>query len=175
MPDASLLGPPVQVAYAVPDAVSAAQRWVALGAGPFYVRPHIPLVDVVHRGAPSTFDHTSAYGQWGQVMVELVQDHGSVPSVVRDSFGPGESGLHHLAFFVDDLDDTSARLEGAGHPLVMSACSASGGVRFRFHDALASHGHLFEIYPRDEHLVRFYATVAAASRGWDGTDPVRML
>ena len=44
------------------------------------------------------FDHTSAYGQWGDIMVELVQDHGTGPSVVRDLYNVDESGLHHLAF-----------------------------------------------------------------------------
>ena len=41
------------------------------------------------------FDHSSAYGQWGDVMVELVEEH--TPPLVA----PG-SGVHHLAFIVDD-------------------------------------------------------------------------
>ena len=87
------LGAPVQIAYAVPDARVAAQEWIErFGAGPFFVRPHIPVVDVVYRGQPSTFDHTSAYGQWGSLMVELVQDHGTAPSVVRERCAPHESG-----------------------------------------------------------------------------------
>ena len=99
------LGPPKQIAYAVPDAFEAAQRWVKdFGAGPFFVSEHIPVTDVIYRGSPSTFDHTSAYGQWGDIMVELVQDHGTGPSVVRDLYNVDESGLHHLAFFVEDID-----------------------------------------------------------------------
>ena len=62
------------------------------GAGPFFLRRHIPLASVTYRGTPATFDHTSAYGQWGAVMVELVQDHGIGPSVVRERFAPDESG-----------------------------------------------------------------------------------
>ena len=99
------LGSPKQIAYAVPDAFEAAQRWSKdFGAGPFFIAEHIAVTDVIYRGSPSSFDHTSAYGQWGDIMVELVQDHGTGPSVVRDLYYVDESGLHHLAFFVEDID-----------------------------------------------------------------------
>jgi hypothetical protein len=169
------LGAPVQVAYAVPDAVAAAQRWVRdFGAGPFFVRPHIELIDVVYRGSPGTFDHTSAYGQWGALMVELVQDHGAGPSPVREMFGVGDSGLHHLAFFVDDLHTALRELVDDGLSLTMSARTV-GGVEFHFVDAVASHGHMFELYRPSEQVRRFYTMVRDASVGWDGRDPVRML
>ena len=99
-----MLGAPVQIAYAVRDAEAAAASWASkFRAGPFFVRRHIAVSEVRHRGAPSVFDHTSAYGQWGDVMVELVQDHTVGPSPVADVVGPGGEGLHHLAYFVDDL------------------------------------------------------------------------
>lgn len=169
----SLLGPPVQIAYAVPDVVAAAEQWSSdFGAGPFFVRRHIEVLDVVHRGRPATFDHSSAYGQWGSVMVELLEDHTVGPSVVNDLFAVGASGLHHLAYFVDDLDTSIRTLVERGHELAMSARTA-GGLEFHFVDAVATHGHFFELYARTDRLGRFYADVAAASRGWDGSDPVR--
>ena len=65
-------GVPVQIAYSVDDveagAVDFAERH---GAGPFFVRHHPPF-DAVHHGAPAVFNHSSAYGQWGDVQVELV-------------------------------------------------------------------------------------------------------
>ena len=173
--NASGLGAPVQIAYVVPDAESAAHRWAReFGAGPFFLRRHIPLASVTYRGTPATFDHTSAYGQWGAVMVELVQDHGIGPSVVRERFAPDESGLHHLAYFVDDLDATTVALEGSGHPLACAA-APSRGVRFHFMDATADLGHYLELYERNEHLGAFYDRVAAAARGWDGGEPVRVF
>lgn len=164
----------MQIAYAVPDAVEAARRWAELGAGPFFVREHIPVGDVRLRGEPAEFDHTSAYGQWGAVMVELVQDHGVGPSVVRDMFGPGQSGLHHLAFFVDDLDVATDALDRAGYPLAMSAIAGSG-TRFHFVDARSTHGHMLELYAGTEHLRSFYAMVAAAAVDWTGSNPVRRV
>ena len=173
MPAALGLGPPVQIAYVVADAARAAHEWsTRLGAGPFFLRSHIELVDVTYRGRSATFDHTAAYGQWGPLMLELVQDHGSGPSIVRERFAPGESGLHHLAFLVDDVATTLERLADAGIGLAMRARTV-GGVEFHFADALATHGHFVEIYARTDRLVEFYATVAGAAVGWDGADPVR--
>jgi catechol 2,3-dioxygenase-like lactoylglutathione lyase family enzyme len=168
------LGAPVQIAYAVPDADAAAHRWASeLGAGPFFLRRHIAVSDVVYRGQPSVFDHTSAYGQWGPVMVELVQDHGTAASVVRERFAPHESGLHHLAFIVADLDRATAHVESLGFALAMTARSST--TRFHFLDAVPTLGHMIELYERSDRLAAFYAMVLEASIGWDGTDPVRPL
>lgn len=169
------LGAPVQIAYAVPDVVEHAASWVRdLGAGPFFVRRHIPVSDVVHRGTPAVFDHSAAYGQWGSLMIELVQDHGTGPSAIRDMYMPEEAGLHHLAFFVADLDATTATLGAAGYPLAMQAV-AHGAVRFNFIDAVASLGHMIELYEPTEHLTNFYAMVADAAKTWDGAEPVRIM
>ena len=171
----TLLGPPVQIAYAVPDAPDAAGRWAReLGAGPFFVAPHIELFDVMYRGRPGTFDHTSAYGQWGPLMVELIEDHGAGPSPVRDVYAAGETGLHHLAFFVDPLDEAQKLLLARGHEFAMSARTAAG-TEFHFVDARATHGHMLELYEPSDRVSAMYAKVADAARGWDGCDPVRTL
>lgn len=171
----SVLGAPVQVAYVVPDVEQAALRWAAeCGAGPFFINHHIAVTNVVYRGVAGEFDHTSAYGQWGDLMVELVHDHGTGPSVIRERFAPHESGLHHLAFIVDDFDVALARLAANGYPLAMSAATA-GGTRFAFVDAVASHGHYFELYQRSDRLFAFYDRVRTASVEWDGAEPVRHL
>ena len=156
------LGAPVQIAYAVPDAIAAAEVWARdCGAGPFFVRQHIPVTDVLYRGQPSEFDHTSAYGQWGSLMVELVQDHGSEPSAVRELYSADQSGLHHMAFFVDDIDAALDQLATQDMPLAMDAYA--GATRFVFVDALAQLGHFLELYvcllytspsPRDATLSR---------------------
>jgi catechol 2,3-dioxygenase-like lactoylglutathione lyase family enzyme len=168
------LGRPVQIAYAVPDAVAHARRWAAeLGAGPFFVRPHIEVLDVFHRGAPATFDHTAAYGQWGDVMVELVEDHTDGPSVVRDMYPSGAMGVHHLAFFVPDIAAATAGLNALGHATAMTARTRSG-IRFHFIDTSARLGHMVELYERSTPLSAFYAQVADAAKDWDGSDPVRI-
>ena len=167
------LGPPVQIAYAVNDAREAAIQWAEdFGAGPFFLAEHIPVTNVIHRGNSTVFDHTSAYGQWGEVMVELVQDHGDGPSAIRDLYAPGETGLHHVAYFVDDLDLATRELAERGFPLAMSA-EARGTTRFHFIDAVSQMGHFLELYEPSSALQSFYKKVRDASEGWDGSDPSR--
>lgn len=166
---ATVLGGPVQIAYAVDDVESAAARWVERDIGPFFVRQHIEVVNARLRGRPGVFDHSSAFAQWGEMMIELIQQHdGGTDPIV------GSSGIHHVAHFVDNVADASAILRDSGRPEVLYG-ETSTGMPFAFHDALAERGHLIEIYERTPALSRFYEMVRAAAVGWDGSDPVRRL
>jgi hypothetical protein len=164
-----VLGAPVQIAYAVDDVDRAASSWAARGAGPFFVREHIEVTNVRVRGGGSRFDHSSAYGQWGDLMVELIHQHdgGDDPVV-------GTAGIHHVAHFVDDFATAAARLTDEGHAEVLYA-ETTTGMPFAFHDGGVERGHLIEIYERTPPLVGFYEMVRAASVGWKGADPVRYL
>jgi hypothetical protein len=170
------LGRIVQIAYDIGDdgdvRAAAARHAARFGSGPFFVQEHIPLAAVAHCGAPATFDHSSAYGQSGGVMVELVRQHHVEPASLRAQLRQRGTGVHHVAYFADDLDREAARLDGLGYPQVMVATTASG-LRFAFHDAVAELGHLLEVYQSNDRLAAFYARVAEAAIGWDGRDPVR--
>jgi hypothetical protein len=163
-----VLGGPVQIAYAVADVRAAAEAWTATGVGPFFVREHIPLTNVRIRGVPATFDHSSAFAWWGDLMVELIQQHdGGAEPVV------GGRGIHHMAHFVDDFSAAAAALVEAGYPQVLYA--EAGTTGFAFHDAIDERSHLIEIYERSGGLGAFYDMVREASIGWDGSDPFRTL
>ena len=175
VPARSLATPPpgsrsiVKIAYAVDDVRAAAADWAArLGAGPFFVKDHIPMADT--HGSEQTFDHTSAFGRWGNVMVELIQIHDVKPEVAAGHLL--RPGLHHVTWFADSLEDESRRLVDLGWPKVFTATTA-GGVTFTLHDATKDLGHLVEIYERSLRVVANYDQVEAAARGWDGSDPVR--
>ncbi|NBC88062.1 MAG: hypothetical protein GVX90_00935 [Alphaproteobacteria bacterium] len=166
-----------QLAYYVPDIDQAAREHSRIfGSGPFFTFPHVPLVSSVHRGVERAFDHSSAYGQWGDLMVEFVALHSDAPSAISDVFpkGSGRYGLHHAAIWVEDLDAAITEYEARGIPLAQYSVTAFG-TAFAFLDATASLGHMIELYARDEGLESFYAMVRDAARGWDGSDPVRPL
>ena len=175
MSDTPEIRPFVQAAYFVADAEAAARRWAReFAAGPFFLLEHIELENVVHRGRPSALDHTAAFGQLGDIMIELVQQHGEHPSVFRDMYAAGEYGLHHMAYFAGDFDAELARLRGLGYATAMTASTALG-PRFAFADAAAELGHMLEIYEDGPGMRGFYAMVEEATRDWDGVDPVRSL
>ena len=167
------LGPPVQIAYAVSDIFRGVDKWIKdFGAGPFFIAEHIPIKNVIYRGHPSELDITVAYGQWGEIMIELVQDNGEGPSIIRDLYPPQKSGLHHLAYFVNDMDLVSAKLVEEGYVLAMSG--QAGENRFQFFDAISEMGHFIEVYEPIESLKYLYERVRSASINWDGSDPLRI-
>jgi hypothetical protein len=168
------LGEVVQVAYAVVDVRAAAAEFARrLGSGPFFVRHH-PLPRLVrHDGRAGQFDHSSAYGQWGAVQVELVEVHHAAPASLADVV-LRDTGIHHMAWFVASIDEEEQRLAALGWPQVMRAETA-GGFAYAFHDARAELGHLVEIYEPRDGVLDLYAKVAAAAAGWDGEEPVREL
>jgi hypothetical protein len=167
---------PVQLAYFVTDIRDAARRAAeTFGAGPFYVMDRIELEWGEHRGTRCDFLHSSAYGQWGGMMMELVQQDIEGPSPFRDLYAAGEEGLHHIASFVSSVDETIETYQRLGCPLAARAVTKNGGSEFAFLDTTAQTGHMLEIYPRSEALSGFYEFIRNASLEWDGRDPVRSL
>jgi catechol 2,3-dioxygenase-like lactoylglutathione lyase family enzyme len=146
----------VQVAYAVNDVHAAAEEWTGrFGVGPFVIREHIELESVRIEGRSGSFDHSSAYGQWGDVMLELVQQHTPPVGVAV--------GFHHVAFFVDNITTAAAKLTTAGIPELLHAKVAGSTTAFAFHDARKTLGHLIEIYEPTERLRSFYEYVRSLS------------
>lgn len=166
-----------QLAYKVNDleaAIAAHHR--QFGSGPFFVLRHVALASSQHRGVEQPFDHSSAYGQWGSVMVELVLQHNPEASALHDMFpwGTGTEGLHHTALFVDDLAVAIGRFSADGMPMAQLSVTA-GGTAFAFMDTTASMGHMLELYEPTPQLTGFYDMVAQAAQGWDGQDLIREL
>ena len=137
---------------------------------------HVALTRSEHRGIARPLDHSSAYGQWGEVMIELVVQHNADPSALHDMYphGSGRFGIHHTALFVDDLPAAIAAFAAEGLPLAQYA-ETTGGTAFAFIDAVARYGHMIELYEPTPALTGFYAMVAKAAENWDGSDPIRKL
>ncbi|MEO9492492.1 MAG: VOC family protein, partial [Marinomonas sp.] len=148
----------------------------SFGSGPFFVMRHIPVTRSLHRGVEQPFEHSSAYGQWGDVMVEFVQQHNDDPSACHDLYpaGSGRYGLHHSAVWVDDLPLAIAQFEADGMPLAQLSTTGFG-TDFAFVDASATLGHMIELYEGSERLRGFYTMVRDASTGWDVSDVIREL
>ena len=165
-------GPAVQIAYVVDDPESAANDWARdFGAGPFFLNRHINVTDVEHRGRPSVFDHTSAYGWWGSIMVELFCQHNDHHTAVTERFPKGTGGLHHMACIVPNLD--SALGVAAQMGLEVAQTAMAGTTKFVFVDDVTRHGHYWELYEANPGLLGFYGMVRDAHETWDGSRPVR--
>lgn len=166
---------PVQLAYHVPDARSAALDYSRrFGWGPFYLMERIALSESWYRGVARPFVHSSAYGQAGNMMIELVSQPDDAPSVLREQFAREQTGLHHVACFVDDLAVSIIDLEAAGFETALSARTTTD-VSFAMIDTRRVFGHFLELYEPCAALADFYEFVARKADGWDGQRPLREL
>jgi glyoxalase/bleomycin resistance protein/dioxygenase superfamily protein len=159
--------------YVVNDLEHAARKLAAAtGAGPFLMIEHVPLTQTTYRGAPARYDHSTAFAQWGPIIVEISQIHEAEPAGLRDFFSArGHPAVGHIAWLVDDLDAESARLVKDGLALVHSG--SAGPVRANWHDGSDVFGHPIEVHRSGPELLGFYKAIAAAARNWDGGRPLR--
>ncbi|WP_083988130.1 VOC family protein [Croceicoccus marinus] len=166
-----------QIAFFVPDAWAAAHaHHAAHGSGPFLLAENIPLAQATYRGQPAHLDHSSAYGQWGDVMVEFVQQNNPGPSVFHDLYpeGSGRFGPHHTAIFVDDADAAADQWAAAGYPSAFRGVMEDGFV-YHFADTTALCGMMTELYAATDQLRSFYDHVAAIAGDFAGHPVVRTI
>ena len=166
-----------QVAYFVADVRKAALKHSQFyGSGPYFVAEHIPLRIAVHRGVERQLDHTSAYGQWGSVMIEFVQQNNPGPSAFHDVYpeGSGREGVHHVALFVDDIKQSIDAYNADGCATALYA-EMNDGFAFAMIDTVAELGHMIELYQPVPSLTGFYDFVAKAAQEFDAKDPVRTI
>ncbi len=161
----------VQIAFNVNHLERAALHWTQrFGAGPFFIYDQIPGTDVRGPdGTPGVFELGAAFGQWGPVMVELVQIRRVEPDASASVLL--RQGFHHIAYFASDTEAEVAELERTGAPVLVSL--GFGAVRVHFHNGLDTSGFIIEHYPCVDAIEVLYRKVAEAAVNWDGSQPLR--
>jgi catechol 2,3-dioxygenase-like lactoylglutathione lyase family enzyme len=147
------LGKPMQLAFVPADIGAALDWWTGfMGAGPFFHLPHVALEDVRFRGQPTAPDFSLWLGYWGDMQVELIQQHDDAPSIYRRDFpGVGDDRrLHHVCLLVDDVAAAVAYVQPALGPLLELLSPAPG-------------------------TAELFAMMREAHRSWDGREPVRSI
>ncbi len=164
--------PPHHVGYVVDD-IPAAVDWAVevLSAGPFFLIDHLPFDEVTYLGGPAAYDHSSAFGQWGSLKLELTVVHSAQPAGLAAALAGPTPRVGHVAWLAADLDAQSARLSAAGVPCFHTG--ASGPVRAAWHDARAALGHHIEVLQDCPEIQGFYELMRSSAHGWDGSDPLR--
>lgn len=162
------------VGYVVDDLEAAAQRLAeTVGAGPFLHLGHVALEVATYRGAAAQYDHETAFGQWGAMIVEISRIEAADPPGLRDFFASRPApAIGHLGWLVDDLEAESDRLQRAGLELVHTG--GSGPVRAHWHDGGPLFGHPVEVLQRCPEILGLYAAIGDAAAGWDGRAPLRI-
>jgi methylmalonyl-CoA/ethylmalonyl-CoA epimerase len=161
------------IGYTVPDLQDAAVQFArTVGAGPFLSIGHVPLADATWWGEPAVYDHSTAFGMWGDTLVELSQIHEARPAELGEFMGAGRGPrVGHAGWLVDDLDAETAALGQLGLELVHTG--SAGPVRAHWFDGGALFGHPVEVLRRCPENLFLYSAVREAAVGWDGSEPLR--
>ena len=160
------------IGYVVDDLPAAAEHFAdRFGAGPFYAFEHIVFDEVTYRGEQAVYDHSSAFGQCGPIIIELTQVHDAQPAGLAGALVKPGGGIGHVGWLAESLEDEVARLEAAG--LVPFHTGRTGPVSVVWFEGDTLLGHPIEVLQSRDELLGFYDTVRSAGEGWDGSDPYR--
>jgi catechol 2,3-dioxygenase-like lactoylglutathione lyase family enzyme len=164
------------VCYIVDDIPQAVDQWVeATGAGPFFhLGEHVEFEETLLNGDPCVFDHASAIGKWGPILLELMKLHELSPELESrvGTAGAGGSKVSHIAYTVDDPAAESERLESLGMRKFLHL--RTGPIQISLHDAPLL-GHAIEVHENIDAINGLFALIAAAAEGWDGSEPLRAM
>jgi hypothetical protein len=168
-------GPVMQNAFVVRDIAAAVEFWSGkVGVGPFYCLEHIQFGDVYFRGAPLRLDMSVALAQWGNLQIELIQQHDDTPSIYSEFLARHGEGLQHLGVLTAALDEHLARLKPLGVEPVQWGATATG-MRFAYVDTDRHAGGMIELVENGPAVQAFFEKIRAASVDWDGSRPLRRL
>ncbi len=163
----------MQFCWFVPDVRAAILNWVsATGAGPFFWFDNVPFEEGRYRGKPAEFPEIKAsIGYHGDMQIEFVAQDNDKPSIFRDLFKKGQSGLHHVAIYCKDYEAERDAYIKSGAELAFEGRIM--GTRTSWVDTSPTLGfmvELLEAHPGREATFKIWRDLA---QDWDGKDPVR--
>lgn len=168
-----LFGPTVQQGYVVPNLQAAMQHWIARGIGPFFFE-ELRGYTGIYRDEEAKFDLDAAFAYSGDQQIEVIQPLGSSTSIYSRFLEQNPAGgLQHLAFWVDDIDETLARLERMGKHYVVAQ---RYGDRHAYLDSVDAPGVMIQLMAHDETNDELFRVIREGSQDWDGeTSPIRRI
>lgn len=164
----------VQVAYLVEDIEVAMRHWLRhAGLGPWTWFRDIELATRFEERDFTMRIH-EALAYMGDLQIQLVQslDPPEIATPYRENVRAGRFGMHHSAFFAEDIDAAveRARKQGFGHACEMQD---KDGHRYFYLQSTAMPDvwiEFLESYPR---LHAIFEEGIAAAAAWDGSEPIR--
>jgi catechol 2,3-dioxygenase-like lactoylglutathione lyase family enzyme len=167
------LGTVMQIAFVPKDFGAALRYWTeTMGVGPFYKLSHVALENTKYRGQPSNIDFSMVLGYWGDIQIELIEQHNDAPSIYKSWRAEGREGLHHICILVEDMAHARAVCAASGAE-VMQEAIVPGGGEVIYVDAGGGPGGLIEILKAPAASIAGFAFIKDQAKNWDGSDPVR--
>ncbi len=168
------LGDVMQIAFVPRDFDGAVKYWTeTMGVGPFFKLEHAQaaLTRTTFRGQPCLADYSMMLAYWGDMQVELIQQHNEAPSIYTEWRNSGLEGVHHICILTDDLDHVKKVCFAAGCTLLQDGDSAPGN--FAYFDTNGGPGTMLEVLCPQPEVRAYQEHMKQAARSWDGTNPIR--
>jgi hypothetical protein len=166
-------GPIRQIAWVVENLEVSVANWLRLsGVGPWTCFRNVALSGR-YRGAPVKVRAHVALGYQDDMEIELIEDLGAAPSPYRAVSGAPLIGMHHVAWFCDDVASEVARAETRG----LSACFAAANevTRVAYLEDPREPKLLLEFIEMNAVMRAGFEGRRAAARAWQGADPVQVI
>lgn len=137
-----------QVAIVVNSIEEACERWAAVLGQPV---PNIIItqpgdeVNMTYRGQPSNAQAKLAFFDLGQVQLELIEPIGE-PSTWKEALDANGESVHHIAFWVEDMQESVDFLKAHGIPMIQRGDMGEG--QYAYFDAQGKLGVQLELLER---------------------------
>jgi hypothetical protein len=167
VPDGAQL---IQMAFVVENMQRAIETYRRqLNAGPWFLIERFTPAKATYRGRPTNLVISVAFAYRDDVMLELVEQHDDSPSVFRDVMAERGYGLHHLGLITSSYQSVLGQYVSTGYKVEFAA-ETPGRLAIMRSPGLP---YMVEILELDERRRLFFDRMHAASRRWDGLDPIR--
>jgi hypothetical protein len=128
-----------QLAWVVPKGTfdKHLDHWInSLGVGPWIIVERPSVINVVHRGKPSELNFSFAIAHMGAIQVEIIEQHDDAPTTYSEFMTAtnGEGGLHHIAFWPDDIDVAHERVTNELGWNLITKAQIGDSAKFRYYD-----------------------------------------
>lgn len=161
-----------QIGLVVENLDTSIQHWIdMMGVGPWTVFRNVTLNGQYH-GQDTIVKMDVGLSYQGETQIELIHVTNGARSPYLDPTGKPLSGLHHLAWLVDNLDTILATATSDGLKIVFQA--ESPGTRVAYLEADGEPGILFE-FIEGPSTAQLIVEGIAATQNWDGTNPVHVI
>ncbi|WP_054813722.1 VOC family protein [Nocardia arizonensis] len=128
-------GPIFQLCWVVPDIAAATREFTErYGVADWFTIAEVHFGSGCrYRDRPADYTAAVALGYAGGQQLELIEP-GSGDSPYADHLARHGSGLHHVAWVVDDLDSALARARTAGREILAEGVFGDGAMTYAYLD-----------------------------------------
>ncbi|MEX3785776.1 VOC family protein [Paraburkholderia sp. BR14374] len=168
----SKLGDVMQLAFVPKDVQAELRYWTeTMGVGPFYLLDHIQTIRTLYRGENANIDFSVYIGYWGDIQIEIIEQHNDTPSIYKSWLDENREGLHHVCVVVEDIKKARQICVDAGIQIEQEVDLVGGGGAI-YVDAGGGQGHMVELIQLMPEGLAYFDVMKAAARSWDGTNPI---